>query len=136
RGTWSEGGVGDGVPGLVKCGVQRVDVAYLHEDGRPWRSISMMGRQVERHAAARDLQVHRPVAFTGPPVQRASEIVDIEADGRGDVLTSAGSGPRRSLGYFRKQQAGCCVPSGIACRGANRLALAADENVRDGAGQV
>jgi hypothetical protein len=32
--------------------VQRVDVAYLDEDGRAWRSIIMMGGQVERHAAA------------------------------------------------------------------------------------
>src|SRR6266576_5729459 len=84
-GTWADAGIEERVSALVEFGVQCVDVAYLDEHRRPWRSVVVMRGQVESHAVARDLQVYRPVAFAVLPVQRASEVVDIEADGRCNV---------------------------------------------------
>ena len=84
-GTWADARIEERVSALVEFGVQCVDVAYLDEHGRPWRSVVVMRGEVEPHAVARDLEVYRPVAFAVLPVQRASEVVDIEPDGRRNV---------------------------------------------------
>ena len=79
-------GLRNGYPPLVQLGVQRVEVAYHHEHGRPRCSIVVMRGQVKPYPVARDLQVHRPVAVAVPPVQQAPEVFDIKANRRRDVV--------------------------------------------------
>src|SRR4029077_33013 len=55
-GTWADARIEERVSVLVEFVMQCVDVAYLDEHGRPWRSVVVMRGQVEPHTVARDLQ--------------------------------------------------------------------------------
>src|SRR5579871_2225778 len=51
-GAWADARIEVRVSALVEFGVQRVEVAHHDKHGRPWRSIVVMGGQVELHAVA------------------------------------------------------------------------------------